>query len=388
VPEYDVVNKDTGVAAQLRMPPEWAAHDAVWLQWPTERMRGYPGYAVKLESIWLEMTRLMHTEVRVRIAVSNEEELERLGGQLRHFGIERDRIDLYVIPTDDVWARDNGPIFVFDADGHVVVTSWNFNGWGGRFAWNDDRAVPAAIADLLGLTLVHAPITTEGGAIEVDGAGTLIATRSSILNPNRNPHFDRQDVERAFRDTLGIRHVVWLTGAPPEVCEALGDVTDYHVDIAARFTPAGTVLYCDPSDPGDPRYAILAQHRADLQGAVDARGRAFDLVPLPTPRIYSVAAGGLNFAGSSDPWQYTACSGRFTDAAYTNYLVTNNLVLVPVYGCRDDERAKSIIAEHFPGRHVVGIPTLSLTEEGGAIHCVTQQQPKRPDGGPIARTLA
>ena len=96
-------------------------------------------------------------------------------------------------------------------------------------------------------------------------------------------------MERAFRDMLGIRHVVWLTGAPPEVCEALSDVTDYHVDIAARFTPAGTVLYCDPSDRGDPRCAILAQHRADLQAAVDIRGRAFDLVPLPTPGIYSVA---------------------------------------------------------------------------------------------------
>ena len=338
MPGYDVVTKGTAGTGQLRMPPEWAPHDAVWLQWPAERMRGYPGYAVKLESIWLEMTRVMHTEVRVRIAVSTEAELERLGGQLRHFGIERDRIDLYAIPTDDVWARDNGPIFVFDADGRVVVTSWNFNGWGNRFAWQDDRAVPAAIADLPGLALIHAPITTEGGAIEVDGAGTLIATRSSILNPNRNPHWDHQDVERAFRDKLGIRHVVWLTGAPPEVCEALSDVTDYHVDIAARFTPAGTVLYGDPSDRGDPRCAILAQHRADLQAAVDIRGRAFDLVPLPTPGIYSVAAGGLNFAGASDPWRDQGCSGRFTDAAYTN-------------------------------------------------HCVTQQQPKRPDGDLMDRTF-
>jgi len=371
---------------RFTMPAEWAPHEAVWLQWPAERMRGYPGYAVKLESIWLEMTRLMHTEVRVRIVVGNERERERLDVQLAHFGIGRERVELYVIPTNDIWMRDNGPIFALDAGGRAVVTSWNFNGWGGRFVWNDDRAVPAAIAGLLGLPLIEAPIIAEGGAIEVDGAGTLMATRSSILNSNRNPRSDQPCVERALGDLLGIRHFVWLTGAPPEVCEALGDTTDYHVDIAARFTPSGAILYCDPSDSKDPRYDILVQHRHDLQAARDRQGRPFDLVPLPAPKIYSVASAGLNFAGSTDPWRDEACAGRITDAAYTNYLVTNNLVLMPVYGCREDEQAKAILAEHFPGRRVVGVPTLSLTEEGGAVHCVTQQQPQTgtasaPPGG-------
>lgn len=363
------------------MPAEWAEHEAVWLQWPAERMRGYAGYAVKLESIWLEMTRLLHTEVRVRIVVGNEQERERLDRQLRHFGMATSRIDLYMIPTNDVWARDNGPIFVLDSGGRPVITAWNFNGWGGRFAWNDDRAVPAAVARLLGMPLVNAPMIAEGGAIEVDGAGTLIATRSSLINPNRNPDLDQHGVERVLRDLLGISRFIWLTGAPPEVCEALGDTTDYHVDIAARFTPAGAIFYCDPADPRDPRHDVLVRHRGELRACVDAQGRAFDLVPLPTPQIYSVGSAGLNFAGSSEPWREDACAGRITDAAYTNYLVTNNLVLVPVYGCREDERAKSIIAEHFPGRRVVGVPTLSLTEEGGAIHCVTQQQPKMPVAG-------
>src|SRR5277367_1926030 len=113
-------------APRLTMPAEWAPHEAVWLQWPAERMRGYPGYAVKLESIWLEMTRLMHTEVRVRIVVGSEAERDRLAMQLRHFGIGADRIDLYVIPTNDIWARDNGPIFAMNAHGRAVVTSWNF----------------------------------------------------------------------------------------------------------------------------------------------------------------------------------------------------------------------------------------------------------------------
>ena len=118
------------------MPAEWEAQEAVWLQWPAERMRKYAGYGVKLESTWLEMTRLLHTEVRVRIILGSDPERDRLRAQFHQFGIDSSRCDLFVIGTDDVWARDNGPIFVLDAHGGMTVTDWNFNGWGGRFAWH------------------------------------------------------------------------------------------------------------------------------------------------------------------------------------------------------------------------------------------------------------
>lgn len=357
---------------RYRMPAEWTAHEAVWLQWPDESMRDYPGYAVKLESVWLEMVRVLHQHVRVRIIVGSQAGHDRLELQFRHFGFDGRKIDVYVIPLDDVWARDNGPIFVHDVHGRLTVTRWNFNGWGGRSPAARDAQVSTAVARQLELPLVTAEITTEGGAIEVDGEGTLMATRSSILNPNRNPGLEQARAEKALRDLLGVENFVWLSGASPDVCERLGDCTDWHVDIAARFAPGGVILHSDPGEPSDVRHPYLKRHVAELKAARDARGRPYELVPLPTPTLYSVGVASVGMVHADESCRRP---GRLTDASYANYLVTNGLVLVPVYGCAQDERAKAILAEHFPGRRVVGIPTLSVTEEGGAIHCVTQQQP-------------
>lgn len=353
---------------RFRAPAEWEPHAAVWLQWPAEWMRPYPGYHVSLESTWLEMTRVMHPHVTVRIVVNDERARDRLEAQLPAFGIGPDNIELYVMPLDDLWARDNGPIFVVDAAGCVAVTTWNFNAWGKRGRYDRDRVIPARIAEALNLPRFDAPLTTEGGAIEIDGSGTLMATKSSIENPNRNPGMSLESIEAVLADYLGVRHFIWLSGAPPDVCVSLGDGTDWHVDIAARFTPQGAILYCWTDDESDPRYPYLVRHREELQGATNAEGRAFELVPIPTPRVFSV--NSVDWIGD-----HVHPSGSITDASYTNYLVTNGAVLVPVYGRAEDERGKAIIAEHFPGREVIGIPTLTLTQEGGAIHCVTQQQP-------------
>lgn len=357
---------------RYRMPAEWEPHEAVWLQWPAERMRDYPGYGVKLESAWLEMTRVMHPHVTVRIVTGSEAERERLEMQFRHFGFDRARIEIFVISHDDIWARDNGPIFVLDADGKPVVTRWNFNGWGGRSPSKLDAQVSATVATRLRLPLIEGPFITEGGAMEVDGAGTFMATRSSILNPNRNPGLTQAEVERAFGELLGVDHFVWLSGASPEVCEQLGDCTDFHIDLAARFTPGGDVLYCGLPDAADPRHPYLKRHYEELKAAVDRNGRPFNLVALPSPTVHSVGTASIGIQGASAD---QLRPGRLTDASYANYLVTNGLVMVPVYGCATDETAKAILAEHFPGRSVVGIPAVSITEEGGAMHCVTQQQP-------------
>ena len=362
----------TNAPSRYCMPAEWAPHAAVWLQWPEESMRDYPGYGVKLESIWLEMTRVLHEHVKVRIVVGGEPQRDRLQAQFRHFGFNLSGIELMVIPHDDVWARDNGPIFVLDSAGQLAVTSWNFNGWGGRSPSTRDMGVARTVASMLDLPLVKAPFTAEGGAMEVDGNGTFMATRSSILNANRNPDLDLFEAEKVFSNLLGVERFIWLSGAPPDICEKLGDCTDYHIDIAARFTPGGAILFCDSIDKSDPRYHYLARHRAELEGAVDAQGKPFDLIALPTPKVYSTGIASIGIQNMSGASQNP---GRLTDASYTNYLVTNGLVVVPVYGCAEDERAKAILEELFPGRSVIGIPTLSLTEEGGAIHCVTQQQP-------------
>ncbi len=354
-----------------RMPAEWEPHEAVWLQWPDPAMRGLPGYARKLLSTWLEMAAILAEHVTIRIAVTSPAAAEDITRDCARFGVRQGRVEVHVIPIDDVWARDNGPIFVTDSGGALVVTDWNFNGWGVAAAVTDrDRKVPAAIAALCGLERHVGGIVTEGGAIEVNGTGTLMATRSSILNPNRNPGVSQQDAETALSHLLGITNFIWLSGAPPEECYRLGDATDFHIDLAARFVGRNVVLANHTDDTSDPHKTYFDRHIAELRAAADETGAPLEIIKLPCPQMHSVST--VRFSGTVAQ----VPPGSLTDASYSNYLVTNGLVLVPVYGKPEDARAKAIIAEHFPGREVVGISAINSTEQGGAVHCVTQQQPK------------
>lgn len=351
--------------SRYRMPAEWESHDAVWLQWPDRSMAGE--HQMKLEATWLAMVAAMAGSVPVRALVATEASAERLLGELAWFDLEG-VVEPVVVPLDDVWARDSGPTFVVDDAGALNVTDWNFNGWGGRFEHPNDGQVAAAIAGHLGVPHLRAVTTLEGGALEVNGSGSLIATESSIVNDNRNPGIDRSAIEAELARYLAVENFIWLSGASKEVCDAFGDVTDWHVDIAARFTDRSTVLYCWTDDQDDPRYPFLVAHRRQLEEATDEAGNALTLVALPTPEVRSVSTRSYGQPAGRPV-------GSVTDAAYTNYLVTNGVVLVPVYGRPEDEEAKAIIQEHFPDRELVGIPALTLTEEGGAVHCVTQQQP-------------
>lgn len=345
------------------MPAEWLQHEGTWLQWPHEDSDR--SAQRKLEGTWLAMVEGLCPHERVHITVQDERRRDHVEHQLDYFSINHN-VDLHIIPTNDLWARDNGPIFVTDGNGRLAITDWNFNGWGERFQHELDKLVPATISDHFDIPRFQPPLTTEGGAIEVNGRGTLMATRSSIINDNRNPGRSQSEIEEILGRYLGVSHFIWLSGAPPEVCEASGDTTDYHIDIAARFVDEAAVLYAWTDNESDPRFPHLRKHYEELEAATTESGKPLTLVALPMPTSFI-------YATSRSAWDYNP-SG-FTDAAYTNYLVANGVVLVPVFGNTNDENAKSIIGEHFPGRDVIGIPCLSLTEDGGAIHCVTQQQP-------------
>jgi agmatine deiminase len=352
------------------MPAEWEPHDAVWLQWPDISMRGTPGYARKLLSIWLEMTAIQSDHVNVRIAATNAAVAADAERACARYGVNMARVEVHAMPLNDVWVRDNGPIFVKSPAGELIATDWNFNGWGQDAAIIDrDRQVPAAIAEVCGVKRLVGGIVAEGGAIEVNGSGTLMATRSSILNPNRNPGKSQQEVEAALSQLLGVKNFIWLSGAPSEACFKLGDATDFHIDLVARFVGRNVVLANYTEDHNDPRKPFMDRHIAELKGATDETGARLDVILMPVPHMISVST--VRFSGVG----FSIAPGAPTDASYSNYLVTNGLVLVPVYGRPEDMRAKAIIAEHFPGREVVGISAISVTEQGGAIHCVTQQQP-------------
>ncbi len=348
-----------------RMPAEWEPHEGTWLIWPHNDT--HEGTQLRLEHVWLAMTMALHQHETVHIVVTDERRLEHLQRQLTYYGLDERSIDLYIIPNDDIWVRDCGPIFVVNDRDELAVTSWNFNGWGERYPYKKDRLVPAGAAEALSLPLFTAPITLEGGGIEVNGKGTLIATRSSIINVNRNPDKSQDEIDTAIKDYLGIKQIIWLTGAPQAYCDAIGDDTDFHVDGAARFTDESTVLYPWTDDESNHVYPYFKKHRDELRNARTESGKPLTMIPLPSPENVMFST----LVESTRPPFETIPSL----AIYANFYIANNVVLVPVYGDVNDAAAKSIIAEHFPDREIIGIPAWGTSELGGMMHCVTQQQP-------------
>ena len=222
--------KDSG----FRMPAEWEPHEGTWLIWPHNDT--HEGTQLRLENVWIEMTSVLHQNETVHIVATDEARCEHIQNQLNYYRLDESKIEIHIIPNDDVWVRDCGPIFVVSEDNESAVTTWNFNGWGERYPFKKDRLVPAEVADALALPRFSAPITLEGGGVEVNGKGTFLATRSSIINPNRNPNVTKETVEMAIKDYLGVKHFIWLSGAPREFCDAVGSDTDMHIDGYARFT--------------------------------------------------------------------------------------------------------------------------------------------------------
>jgi agmatine deiminase len=358
----------------FRMPAEWEKQTSVWMQWPRRHAASSAdndlSYQMKMEKTWMLMCWEIHRQTRLDILVRDDAQRSHIFAAMNYYGFNMTRVSIHVTDTIDVWHRDTGPIFVVNGNGGIAATDWNFNGWGSYPEWAEAEGhIAQTVAEILNLPVFVAPLVSEGGAIEVNGSGSLMATRSSIINENRNPGMSQQQVEQVLGDYLGIDNFIWLSGAPVKVCEnELGDSTDYHIDIAARFTDRGKVLYAWTDDVDDPRYPYLAKHLEELQGATDELGNPLVLQPLYLP------AGGVYAIGDRYDRQLGSGS-KFTDASYLNYLVTNNIVLVPAFGNINDSRAQVVLAECFPERRIIPIPAVSLTAEGGAIHCVTQHQP-------------
>jgi len=360
------VNPKTPKELGYRMPAEWESHEGTWLIWPHEDT--HKDSQLHLEHLWLEMTRVLQRFEVVHIIVPDQARREHLDHQIRYYGLSEKNLDIRIIPNDDVWVRDCGPIFLVNDQGDLAVSTWDFNGWGERYPYQQDRNVAENVAKLSELALFNAPLTLEGGGIEVNGKGSLIATRSSILNPNRNPGKDPVEIELVMKEYLGIDNIIWLSGASREFCDAVGSDTDMHVDGCARFVNESTVMYLWIDDDTNPYYPYLKKHRDELENALLENGDKLTLVPLlkPNNRMYSTLVDSPR-----PPFE-----NKTSLTTYLNFYIANEVVLVPVYGDVMDSTAKNIIAEHFPDREIVGIPAWVTAERGGMMHCVTQQQPE------------
>lgn len=339
------------------MPAEWAPHAATWIAWPHNRA-DWPGKFAAIPWVYAEIVRHLHTGEMVNILVNDAAGEKRARGVLAKAKIDMARIRFFRLPTDRVWTRDFGPIFLANSRGECSFTNWRFSGWAKYPDWHKDDAVSDKLQSILKLPswkpcLGKRRIVLEGGSIDVNGAGLLLTTEECLLSDVqcRNPGLARADLEKVFADYLGVRKVLWLGKG------IAGDDTHGHVDDLARFVAPGAIATVMEANPQDENYAPLMENRERLRGMSDSDGRPLSIVELPMPEPVFFA-------------------GRRLPASYANFYIGNEKVLVPTFNDPHDRHALGILAELFPGREVVGIHAVDLVWGLGTLHCLTQQQPR------------
>ncbi|MEM6911112.1 MAG: agmatine deiminase family protein [Verrucomicrobiota bacterium] len=337
------------------LPPEWAPQECIWLSWPHRRDL-WNGKIKRAQEVFAEIASVISRTQMVRIN-STFHHHSNIAKFLVQARADPNHIDLCDHANDDVWCRDHGPLFVKHREtGEVVIGDWRFNGWGKQFApYDADDAVPACIEKATGLRRIRRDFVLEGGAIEMNGAGQLLTTESVLLNPNRNPHYSRGEVEQVLRHGLGASQVLWLEKGIE------GDDTGGHIDDVARFVSDDHLLVSTEADSGKPNHLRLKENLERLKSYRTAGGKRFQLTPLPLP----------------DPQEVPDWRLPVLPASYVNFLIINQAVLVPQFGNPSkDQQALEAIRSCFPSREAIGIPCLDLALEGGTIHCISCQQPK------------
>ncbi|MBZ5728000.1 MAG: agmatine deiminase family protein [Acidobacteriia bacterium] len=327
------------------MPAEWEPHEATWLAWPHNRS-DWPGRFAPIPWVYGEIVRKLSGVERVRILVRNGALEDQARRVLRKVGARLEAVEFFPCPTNRSWTRDICPLFVTRRSGERALVAWRFNAWAKYDDWQLDAAVPRYLARRLKLRAAAPGLVLEGGAIDVNGAGLLLTTEECLLSPvqARNPGVSRAAIERALRDYLGARRVIWLKNG------IAGDDTHGHVDDLARFVAKDVVVAATEADRADANYEPLRENLALLRAA----GLRVVKLPMPRPVVFA---------------------GRRLPASYANFYIANRLVLVPTFNDAADRVALAALARVFPDREVVGINCTDLIWGLGALHCMTQQQP-------------
>jgi agmatine deiminase len=347
-------------AEGFRMPAEWHPHEATWLGWPHNRS-DWPARFAPIPWVYGEIVRKLVEGEIVRILVPTKEHEARARRVLERVGAATERVEFFRWPTDRGWTRDFGPVSV--RRGHpqaeIQIVRFRFNGWAKYPDWKKDNQIAERAAAALSLKLrpvVHRgrPVVLEGGAIDVDGRGTVLATEECLLDPFvqvRNPGFKRGDYEEVFSSALGAPHAIWLGRG------IAGDDTHGHVDDVCRFVEPRTIVLCRERSAWDVNHRPLEENRERLLGARLPDGSKLDVVdlPMPAPLVFD---------------------GRRLPASYANFYIANAAVLVPTFNDPKDRVALGILAELFSDRPVVGIHAVELVWGLGTLHCLTQQQPR------------
>jgi agmatine deiminase len=340
----------TPASLGYHMPAEWEPQQGTWLAWPHDPVT-WPDRLDTVQGVYEQMIRALTKHQRVDLLVDPGDEEAAVRARLA--GVKN--LKLHALEHADSWIRDYGPTFLVKGSPgrrELAYVDWIFNAWGDKYdvLLPDDR-IGAMLEPVLRLPRFEPGVVMEGGAIDVNGQGTVLTTEQCLLHTNRNPHLSRDQVEQVLQDYLGVRKVLWL-GEGVE-----GDDTDGHVDDIARFAGPRTVLAAVEEDPAGANHHPLAENLKRLRSMTDQDGRPLEVVEVPMPgRI------------EDD-------EGEPLPASYLNFLVANGLVLLPVFGHANDARAERVVARAFPGRQVVPVPAADLVWGMGTVHCLSQQMP-------------
>ncbi len=334
-------------------PAEFAPHSATWLSWP-HKEASWPGKINTIFPRYTEFIKYLSFSEMVCINVTDEAMKNFALGHITNAGANLANIQFFFHPTNDAWCRDHGPAFLINpnAEAKKVVVDWNYNAWGGKYPPFDlDDVVPTRIGNQYNIPIYNPGIVMEGGSVEFNGAGTLITSTACLLNPNRNPHLNQQQIESYLVDYYGVDQILWVDEG------IIGDDTDGHIDDTVRFVNPDTVLTVIEEDASNENYPLLQHNLQQLKQMRLLNGKQLNIIELPMPNE-------VIYEGQSLP------------ASYANFYICNKYVIVPTFRSERDDKALQIIQNCFKTREVVGIDSTDIIWGLGSFHCLSQQEPR------------
>lgn len=335
----------------FHFPAEWAPHRATWLSWP-HKEESWPGKIQMIFRRYCEFIKELTAGEVVRINVKNKEMESFAQQQLSLIDTDLSKVEFFEFPTNDAWCRDHGPAFLINPETKKkIIVDWGYNAWGDKYPPYDlDDVIPTRIAEYYGLPVYHPGIVMEGGSVEFNGKGTVLTTTACLLNKNRNPHLNQQQIEGYLQNYYGVEQVLWLGDG------IIGDDTDGHIDDLTRFVNEDTVITVVEEDKNDENHHILQENLQTLKTMRLLNGKQLNIVELPMP----------------DPVIY---EDQRLPASYANFYIGNAAVIVPTFRCAKDDKALEILTQCFPDRKVVGIDSTDIIWGLGSFHCLSQQEP-------------
>jgi agmatine deiminase len=333
-------------------PPEWAPHEATWLSWP-HKEDSWPGKIDTIFPVYSRFVKLLTESEKVRINVADQAMKSLALDHLQKAGADISRIEFFFHPTNDAWCRDHGPAFLVNpaAEHKKVIVDWGYNAWGNKYPpYDKDDVIPTLIGKHFNIPVFNPDIIMEGGSVEFNGNGTVLTSTSCLLNKNRNPKLDQQQIEQYLLDFYGMDQVLWVDEG------IIGDDTDGHIDDTVRFINEDTVLAVVETDTEDENYSLLQQNLKALAKMRLLNGKQLNIIELPMPdKIF--------YQGVRLP------------ASYANFYISNKYVIVPTFRSPKDQTVLDVIAKCFPDRRIVGLDSTDIIWGLGSFHCLSQQEP-------------